>query len=228
MNINYTIEEVAPKVSRIVDIDGGVEAVFEFDGAEKVVTITPAAILAQTKEESFADCSTYYCLVAKDGQVRFANKYMVTYYTKDSGVTLCAALQEEGLASIQLYIPFGGTSLADATIRVTSCEAPTYNGSPLAADKIVGGSADELQAFRLSTLPSLTAEVAGSKVNVQLTLGGQPLNRPNVRVYAIVKGSFAYVTSETDANGSVAFDLVPSATVKYGFKYFTNAASVTT
>ena len=228
MNINYTVKDVAPKVSRIVDIGGGVEVVFEFDGAEKTVVVTPATILADTKEESFADCSTYYCLVATDGQVRFVNKYLVTYYTKDSGVSLCAALQEDGRASIQLYIPFGGTSLADATIRVTSCEVPQYQGAPLDSSKIIDGSGESLQAFRLATLPSLTAEVAGSKVNVQLTLGGQPLKRSNVRIYAIVKGSFAYVTKETDANGVVEFDVVPGATVKYGFKHFTNAASVTT
>ena len=229
MNAYYTLKDVAPKITNINNIAGGVEIVFDFlDGGIKTVVVTPEAIFADTRETAFSDCTTYYGIVALDGEVLFSNRYLVTYYTKDSGVSLCTALQDEGRAAIQLYIPYGGNSLDDAVIRVTSSEVPAYNGTPLPPEKHVGGTEAELTAFRLATLPSMTATIVGDKVQVQVTREGQPITRSGVLVYAIVKDSFNYTTGLTDANGGVAFDIVPNATVKFGFKYFTNVVSITT
>lgn len=228
MEIFYTIDENGLfDNASVTDIPGGVRVSLSAGSAEPLnIDITAAEIFAKTAESSFKDCVTYYVCVAgtNDDGYQIVNKFAETIYTKQTGHEFVRASGR--YVPIQVYIPFEGSSLDGATVRVIAKNPATYNGAVVPASKEVECTAAAFTAFAWRTLPRVSAPASASgTVNVQLELNGEPLSKPGVKVYGKSPDGFRTYSATTNSNGVATFMGESGDTIEFGFRFFTNMAN---
>lgn len=188
-------------------------------GADRMnITVTAEEILKQTLESTFQDGSTYY-VAFTEGALGFTyiNKFVAMTYPKQSGLEYLRIRNMQ--VPIQIYIPWGGNSLKDATIRVCGPGVPALGGVPFDVDTCVEANEVALQAVDMKSLPRLRSpDSAESPVKAQLMLGGVEHARAGVLVVAQLTGSLVTASAMTDEYGIVSFKAPPGETVELGFR----------
>lgn len=227
MDIFYTIAEAGLfQSASVADIPGGVRVTLNSGASSIDIDITAAEIFAKTAEKSFKDCSTYYvCMYGPDdANYTIVNKFAETLYTKQTGHEFVRATGR--YVPIQVYVPFGGTSLEGATVRVIAQSPASYKGATLAASKEVDCTAEAFTAFAWQVLPKVSAPASASgTVNVQLTLNGQPLAKPGITIYGKSPDGFRVYSATTNNSGVATFMGDSGDTIEFGFRFFSNMAS---
>ena len=230
MNILYTQTNDfgydSYSVSTIPDDSGkpiGVLVTYVKDGQAMSIPVLPEHIMSHTGESVFQDNSSYYGAFLGEGRFAFINKRIETFYTKHNGHEYGRLLNIQ--VPIQIYIPWAGATLEDATIRVCGPGVPEFDGVPMDESKRVETNSAAYEAVAMKTLPRLEAPpTSTSPVRVQLTLDGAPHARAGVKVVAQLDGSLITTSALTDENGIATFTAAPGDLVQFGFRHLTNVA----
>jgi hypothetical protein len=202
------------------NIEKGWRITFQRGDSELHIYVNAKVLLNACGETEFKDCTTYYAVLDNDGHY-FVNKFVETLYTKQSGTQYTRAIGK--YVPVQIYVPFAGTTLDEATIRVVSKTPAVYNGEEIESTRRVGITPDALTGFLWKTVPTLSVGTTStSPVSVQVMLDNQPLQRAGIKVYGRTSNGSKHYSGETDQNGVALLHGEPGEIIEIGFKYYTN------
>ncbi|WP_323016495.1 hypothetical protein [Castellaniella sp.] len=235
MKIAFTI--CGDRTPRIESIRVGKDELqFTVDGV--VRTLTNALLSEFIGHNERSEINSVYVFLGEHGELILRNKMMESEASRRPGMVYLKNLQTKLPNIGQVYLPFTNGTLKDAAVRLNVPTQADIDALGVKDYTLVENDHHAYVAFSNSVYPSVTTRAVKSKnyttIFAKVVRGGKPLKRSGMKVYA--KTDAGYLNRRyavTDKNGVAEFRFAPmlldpgdKATVKIGFRYYSNLDSV--
>lgn len=233
MKLMHTVAKVPYELANVKVKRGALE--FTVDGRPLRIDQDTIAEFIGANEAS--EINSLYIFNTDRGLV-LRNKMAETAESKRDGARYLRAIRL-GQNLGQIYLPFSTLSLTDAVVRLNVSEESLAKSGLEGTDRVENRH-DAYVALSESIFPSLAVDQhwrdadGNHHMDVQVMRKGRPLRRAGMKVYA--KTDAGYLNRRyayTDEKGLVTFrfagmllDPGEKATLKFGFRNFSNVASI--